>query len=90
MGNALMLQNFLEKVKTELLNGQNILIVGHSHNLQILQMLLYGSAFEQGIEKFKLEHATPINVNVSLDSDNKLVVKERDVAISSELCRPML
>ncbi len=71
------LSPFLEKIKEELLNGQNILIVGHSHNLQILQMLLYGNAFEQGIEKYKLEHATPVKFTLSPHSDKKLMVKEQ-------------
>ena len=51
---------FLAEIKEKVLNNQNILIVGHSHNLQILQMLLHGTAFEQGIEKYKLEHVAPI------------------------------
>lgn len=86
------LNPFLEKIKKELLAGQNILIVGHSHNLQLLQMLLYGNTFEQGIEKYKIEHATPIKFTLSLNSDNNLIVKKRvnltEVAILDETIRP--
>jgi 2,3-bisphosphoglycerate-dependent phosphoglycerate mutase len=88
------LNPFLEKVKVELLNGQNILIIGHSHNLQILQMLLYGNTFDRGIEEYIIEHATPIKFTLSLNYDNQLIVKEKvnlsEVAIMDEWIKPML
>lgn len=68
---------FLEKVKDELLRGQNIVIVGHSHNLQILQMLLYRRVFAQGISQYKIEHVTPIKFTFCCNSNNELVIKER-------------
>ena len=90
--NKLML--FLDKLMQDLLNGHNILIVGHSHNLQLLQMLLRRSTFEQGIEKYKIEHATPILFTFLLNADNKLIVKETtnlmETTISDELSRLMM
>lgn len=71
------LSPFLEKIKKELLAGQNIVIVGHSHNLQILQMLLHCSTFDQGISQYKIGHVTPIKFTFSLNSNNELVIKER-------------
>lgn len=71
------LNPFVEEVKKKLLTGQTILVVGHSHSLKLLQMLLYGNTFEQGIEKYKIEHATLIKFTLSLNSDNNLMVKKR-------------
>lgn len=68
---------FLEKIKEELLGEQNIVIVGHSHNLQILQMLLYRSTFDQGISQYKIEHVAPIKFAFCLNSNSELVIKER-------------
>ncbi|MDP3561989.1 MAG: phosphoglycerate mutase family protein [Legionellaceae bacterium] len=83
---------FLKKIKEDLLNGKNILIVGHSHNLQILQMLFYGKEFEQGIERYKIEHVTPIKFTFSLNSEDKLIVEEKvnltEVGILDEFSWP--
>ncbi len=84
---------FLEQIMEELLNGQNILIVGHSHALQILQMLLYAGEFEQGIDQYKLDHVAPILFRFALNSKNKLIVKEKinlcETATFDAVSRPM-
>lgn len=71
------LHPFCEQISIELSQGKNILIVGHSHNLQILEMLLRRETFEQGIEKYKSDHVTPIQFKFSLTANGSLIVKER-------------
>lgn len=68
---------FLEEIQTKLRAGKNILIIGHSHNLQILQMLLYRDKFENGIEKYKLDYVKPVIFKFKLDINNNLFVESR-------------
>lgn len=71
------LSPFLQKIRNELLAGQNILIIGHSHNLQLLQMILYEKPFEHGLDKFQIEYVKPIQFIFSQNENGQLIVKEK-------------
>lgn len=75
---------FLEELKTELLNNKNILIMGHSHNLQLLQMLLCGTSFKEGIDQYKMQHATIQKFKFRAKTDNKLIVTEQ-ISLDDEM-----
>lgn len=71
------LRPFVDRIQEALQDGKNIGIVGHSHNLQILQMLLHGTSFEEGIEQYKIDHVTPMKFTFSCNASNQLKVEER-------------
>lgn len=71
------LSPFVATLKKELIEGKNILIVGHSHNLQILQMLLYRTSFQEGIEQYKLPHVHVYQFKMKMDLNNTLTIHEK-------------
>jgi len=76
----------LEEIKIKLHSGKNILIIGHSHNLQILQMLLLKDKFNLGIDKYKLAHVRPVIFKFKLDFNDNLLVESRSCPdISSQI-----